>query len=221
MKKFGKKLWLGYLACMAVLLLGVLAYFLGTPWGYLSFYLRADDHLERYYGDDAQVASVSYDFKMKRYLGTAKHRDIPGETFVLRDERHGGETEIRSYYHLLLWKNELLARFQPEYPEYEIVFHLPVNGSPTVSPRAAEDYPSVFTLVDSGHFVTSVSVTIPADTTPESLFTLVTELDAALPQTDIGIWQGDAYAQLDWLDRAPREDCGQFISWLNQALNDE
>lgn len=218
MKKFGKVIWRVYLVFMAILLLGFIATFLGTPWGYLDFYIRANRHLERWFDGDAKVAGVSYDFKMQRYLGSAKHEDLPGDTFALRDDHSSEDPVMYNYYHLLLWETELMAHYQPEYPEFTLHFDLPVNGSPYVSPRSADDYPSIFVLDDPGDFLTQITVTIPPAAVTERLFALVTELDAAFPQTSIGIWQGEDYVQLDWLDRGPRENYEQFSILLNDIL---
>lgn len=134
MKKPGKIiLWL-YLAFMAVLLLGLIAYFIGTPWGYLDFYSRANRHLDRYFGDAAQVTGVSYDFKLKRYESAAKVDGIPGSTFALCLDHRSEDPLMYNYYHLLLWEQELMARYQPAYPEFTLSFDLPVSGSPYVSP---------------------------------------------------------------------------------------
>ncbi len=218
MKKLGKLIWRLYLIFIAVLLLGFLACFLGTPWGYLDFYLRADRHLDRWFDGDAKVAGISYDFKMKRYLGAAKHREYPGETFALRIDRRGEEPVMCNYYHLLLWEQELMERYQPDHPEFTLKFHLPVTGSPSVSPRAPEDYPSIFALKSPGDFLTEISITLSGNVAPEKLYALVTALDAAFPQTTITIWQGDAFLQLHWLDRAAREDEVVFLDLLTEKL---
>ncbi len=220
MKKLGKIIWRLYLAFMAVLLLGFAMSFLGTPWGYLDFYVRANRHLERWFGDDAKVTGISYDFKLQRYMGSAKHEDFPGDTFALRDDHRSEEPVMYNYYHLLLWETELMANYQPEYPDFTLHFHLPANSSPYVSPRSAEDYPSIFALDDPGDFLTQVAVTIPPDAAPERLFALVSELDAAFPQTSIDIWQGEKYTHLRWLDRVPREDYNAFLELLAENLTD-
>lgn len=216
MKKLGKLIWRLYLAFMAVLLLGGAMSFLGTPWGYLDFYIRASQHLEQYFGGDAKVTGVSYDFKLKSYLGSAKHKDIPSDTFSVRKVHLNGGTEIRNYYHLLLWETELMARYQPAYPEFTLRFDLPVAGSPYVSPRAPEDFPSIFSLESPGDFLRTVSITIPAEASNERLFALVTELDATFPQTDINVWQEEEFFFLNWRDREPREDFNAFLDRLTE-----
>ena len=219
MKKLGKFVWRLYLAFMAVLLLGFIASFVGTPWGYLDFYVRANRHLDRYFGDAAQVTGVSYDFKLKRYLGSAKYDGIPGDTFALRLDHRSEEPVMYNYYHLLLWERELMARYQPAYPDFTLNFDLPVSGSPYVSPRAPEDYPSIFALESPGDFLKWIIITIPSDAAPERLFALVTELDAAFPQTDISIWQSDQLVHLDWRDRNSREDYDIFLNLLTKKFS--
>ena len=219
MKKLGKIiLWL-YLAFMAVLLLGFIASFVGTPWGYLDFYVRANRHLDRYFGDAAQVTGVSYDFKLKRYLGSAKYDGIPGDTFALRLDHRSEEPLMYNYYHLLLWERELMARYQPAYPDFTLNFDLPVSGSPYVSPRAPEDYPSIFALESPGDFLKWIIITLSSDAAPERLFGLVIELDAAFPQTDITIWQNDQLVHLDWRDRNSREDYHIFLNLLTERFS--
>lgn len=217
MKKLGKFIWRLYLAFMAVLLLGIIATFVGTPWGYLDFYIRANRHLDRYFGDAAQVTGISYDFKLKRYEGSAEYDGIPGATFQLvgwRDE----EPEMRNYYHLLLWETELMTRYQPASPEFTLTFVLPSAGSPDVSPRAPEDFPSIFALESPGDFLKWIIITIPSDAAPERLFALVTELDAAFPQTDISIWQDEKLAHLGWRNRETREEYTAFLTLLQEKL---
>lgn len=218
MKKPGNLIGKLCLVFIVVLFLGFLASFLGTPWGYLDFYLRADRHLDRWFDGDAKVAGISYDFKMKRYLGAAKHREYPGETFALRIDRRGEEPVMCNYYHLLLWEQELMERYQPDHPDIALKFHLPVTGSPSVSPRAPEDYPSIFALKSPGDFLTEISITLSGSVAPEKLYALVTALDAAFPQTTITIWQGDAFLQLHWLDRTAREDEAVFLDLLTEKL---
>ncbi|MBQ3155626.1 MAG: hypothetical protein IJB81_01710 [Clostridia bacterium] len=216
MKKPGSIIGKLYLVFIAVLLLGFLASFLGTPWGYLDFYLRADRHLDRWFDGDARVASISYDFKMKRYLGAAKHKEYPGESFALRIDRRGEEPVMCNYYHLLLWEQELMDRYQPDHSEFTLKFHLPVTGSPSVSPRAPEDYPSIFALKSPGDFLTEISITLSGSVAPEKLYALVMALDATFPQTTITIWQGDAFLQLHWLDRTARESYDDFLELLSK-----
>lgn len=216
MKKPGNIIGKLCLVFIVVLLLGFLASFLGTPWGYLDFYIRADRHLDRWFDGNAKVAGISYDFKMKRYLGAAKHKEYPGESFALRIDRRGEEPVMCNYYHLLLWEQELTAHYQPRWPEYTLSFDLPVTGSPFVSPRAPEDYPSIFALKSPGDFLTQISITLSGNAAPEKLYALVMALDAAFPQTTITIWQGDTFLQLHWLDRAAREDEAVFLDLLSK-----
>lgn len=218
MKKLGKFVWRLYLAFMAVLLLGFIATFVGTPWGYLDFYIRANRHLDRYFGDAAQVTGISYDFKLKRYLGSAEYDGIPGDTFELVGWR-GEEPEMRNYYHLLLWETELMARYQPAYPEFTLKFSLPAAGSPDVSPRVPEELPSIFALESPGDFLKWIVITIPADAASERLFALVMELDAVFPQTDISILQEENHVWLEWRDREPRESYEQFCVLLSNPLS--
>ena len=219
MKKLGKFVWRLYLAFMVVLLLGFIATFIGTPWGYLDFYVRANRHLDRYFGDAAQVTGISYDFKLKRYLGSAEYDGIPGDTFALRLDHRSEEPLMYNYYHLLLWERELMARYQPAYPDFTLNFDLPVSGSPYVSPRAPEDYPSIFALESPGDFLKWIIITLPSDAAPERLFALVMELDAAFPQTDITIWQNDQLVHLDWRDRNSREDYDIFLNLLTEKFS--
>ena len=218
MKKLGRLLWRLYLAFMIFLALGFAAYFLGTPWGYLNFYLQANDHLDHYFGGDAKVTGVSYDFKSQRYLGSAEYEGFPGATFALRLDRTGDEPVMCNYYHLLFWEQELLARYQPQYPDFTLNFHLPITGSPHVSPRVPEDFPSIFALESPGDFLTKITIDLPETFSAEELFALVTELDAAFPQTDVVLWQGQAHAALDWLDRTVREDCAAFSALLAEKF---
>ena len=112
-----------------------------------------------------------------------------------------------------------MARFQPEYPDFTLTFHLPLTDSPDVSPRAPEDFPSIFALESPGDFLKTVIITIPSGTSPERLFALVTELDAAFPQTDISIWQEENHVWLEWRDREPRESYEQFCVLLSNPLS--
>lgn len=201
--------------------------FLGTPWGYMSFWYRTNNYLNRYFDTSVSISSLYFDCKTKSYGGEFRMTDCPEEHFRIYEYgRFGTEKVLLNDYYVSKWSRELTGYYHDRHASILPIIHIPFDKQNVLSFSSANAIPSVFDLEASHQSVSKIIITISKESELDNerflqaLYSLIVDIRQIFTQTTLHVYLQDSLIKLSWTEPEWSESYTRFIMYINQFYPD-
>ncbi len=201
--------------------------FFGTPWGYISFWYRTNNYLNRYFDTSVSISSIYFDCKTKSYGGEFRITECPEEHFRIYEYgRFDTEKALINDYYVSKWSSELTKYYHDRHASICPIIHVPFDKQNVLSFSSVNAIPCVFDLEASKQSVPKLIITISkeSDLDNESflqaLYSLIVDIRQRFSQTTLHVYLQDSLIKLSWADPEWSESYTRFIMYINQFYPD-
>lgn len=201
--------------------------FLGTPWGYMSFWYRTNNYLNRYFDTSVSISNLYYDCKTKSYGGEFRITKCSEEHFRIYEYgRFDTEKVLINDYYASKWSSELTHYYHDRHASICPIIHVPFDKQNALSFSSANAIPCVFDLEASNQSVPQIIITISkvSDLDNErflqALYSLIVDIRQIFSQSTLHVYLQNSLIKLSWTDPEWSESYTPFVTYINQFYPD-